>query len=86
MLQELAERRRLTKDNPAALLPIVTNGLTVAELDARLGHSIRQEDFAGEYEGGVALLLPDVQGDTLRLVRERLARAGVATEEGKAVV
>ena len=86
VLQELAERRRLTKDNPAALLPIVTNGLTVAELDARLGHSIRQEDFAGEYEGGVALLLPDVQGDTLRLVRERLARAGVATEEGKAVV
>ncbi len=86
VLKELSERRRLTKDNPAALLPVVAGGLTISELDERLSHCIRTEDFAGEYEDGVALLLPDVQGDTLRLVRERLARAGVETDEGRAVV
>ena len=47
---------------------------------------MRAEDFAGEYEGGIALLLPDVAGDTLGLVRERLANAGVETDEGRAVV
>ena len=86
VLKELADRRRLTKDNPSALLPIRADGVTIPELDERLAHCIRTEDFAGEYEGGVALLLPDVQGDTLRLVRERLAHAGVETGEGRAVV
>ncbi|MDY3296500.1 GAF domain-containing protein [Selenomonas sp.] len=86
VLHELAERRRVTKDNPAALLPVVTTGLSLAEIDERLSRCIRTEDFAGEYDGGVALLLPDVAGDTLRLVRDRLARAGVETDEGRAVV
>lgn len=86
ILRELAERRRVTKDNPAALLPVVTADLSLEEIDERLSHCIRTEDFAGEYDGGVALLLPDVAGDTLRLVRDRLARAGVETDEGRAVV
>ena len=86
VLNELSERRRITKDNPAALLPVELQGMTVHELDEKLAHCIRAEDFAGEYEGGIALLLPDVAGDTLDLVRERLARAGVETDEGRAVV
>ena len=86
VLAELVERRRLTKDNPAMLLPVELQGMTVPELDEKLAHCIRAEDFAGEYEGGIALLLPDVAGDTLGLVRERLARAGVETDEGRAVV
>ena len=86
VLNELSERRRITKDNPAALLPVELQGMTVHELDEKLAHCIRAEDFAGEYEGGIALLLPDVAGDTLGLVRERLARAGVETDEGRAVV
>ena len=86
VLNELSERRRITKDNPAALLPVELQGMTVPELDEKLAHCIRAEDFAGEYEGGIALLLPDVAGDTLGLVRERLARAGVETDEGRAVV
>lgn len=86
VLNELSERRRITKDNPAALLPVELQGMTVPELDEKLAHCIRAEDFAGEYEGGIALLLPDVAGDTLGLVRARLARAGVETNEGRAVV
>ena len=86
VLNELSERRRITKDNPAALLPVELQGMTVHELDEKLAHCIRAEDFAGEYEGGIALLLPDVAGDTLGLVRARLARAGVETNEGRAVV
>ena len=86
VLNELSERRRITKDNPAALLPVELQGMTVPELDEKLAHCIRAEDFAGEYEGGIALLLPDVAGDTLGLVRERLANAGVETDEGRAVV
>ena len=86
VLNELSERRRITKDNPAALLPVELQGMTVPELDEKLAHCIRAEDFAGEYEGGIALLLPDVAGDTLGLVRERLARAGVETDEGRAGV
>lgn len=86
VLDELAERRRLTKDYPAALLPVVLGGMTVPELDAKLAHCIRAEDFAGEYQGGIALLLPDVEGKTLGLVRDRLARAGVETDMEKAVV
>ena len=86
VLNELSERRRITKDNPAALLPVELQGMTVPELDEKLAHCIRAEDFAGEYEGGIALLLPDVAGDTLSLVRARLARAGVETNEGRAVV
>ena len=86
VLNELSERRRITKDNPAALLPVELSGMTVPELDEKLAHCIRAEDFAGEYEGGIALLLPDVAGDTLGLVRARLARAGVETNEGRAVV
>ena len=86
VLDELSARRRLTKDNPAALLPVELSGMTVPELDERLSHCIRAEDFAGEYEGGIALLLPDVAGDTLGLVRQRLANVGVETDEGRAVV
>lgn len=86
VLDELVERRRLTKDNPATLLPVAMQGMTVPELDKKLSSCIRAEDFAGEYEGGIALLLPNVADNTLGLVRQRLANAGVATDEGRAVV
>lgn len=46
---------------------------------------IRAEDFVGEHAGGLYLLLPDVTGATLALVRQRLARAGIETGEGEAV-
>ena len=45
----------------------------------------RAEDFVGEHAGGLYLLLPDVTGETLALVRQRLARAGIETGEGEAV-
>ena len=66
-------------------MPILGGPRDAASLDAVLSRVIRAEDFVGEHAGGLYLLLPDVTGETLALVRQRLARAGIETGEGEAV-
>lgn len=83
VVDEFRERRRMQPDYPVALLPIDAMGLSYAELDHRIGGSIRAEDFIGATEEGVSLLLPDVAGETLDMVRDRLAKAGVETGESR---
>ena len=85
VVEEFRERRRMQQDYPVTLLPIKVNGMTYSKLDHQIANSIRAEDFIGATPEGVSLLLPDVAGKTLDMVRERLAKAGVETEECQAL-
>ena len=85
VVEEFRERRRMQADYPVTLLPIVSKGLSYVELDHQIANSIRAEDFIGQTEGGVSLLLPDVAGKTLDIVRERLGKRGVETGESQAL-
>ena len=85
VLDSIGHRGRLAADYPASLVPILGGPRDAASLDAVLSRVIRAEDFVGEHAGGLYLLLPDVTGATLALVRQRLARAGIETGEGEAV-
>lgn len=85
VLAAIGHREKLASDYPASLVPILSGPRDAASLDAVLSRVIRAEDFVGEHAGGLYLLLPDVTGETLALVRQRLARAGIETGEGEAV-
>jgi len=85
VIEEFRERRRMQPDYPVTLLALKVNGLSYSELDHQIAHSIRGEDFMGATETGVSILLPDVAGKTLDMVRERLAKVGVETGESQAL-
>lgn len=85
VLDSIGHREKLAADYPASLVPILGGTRDAATLDAVLSRVIRAEDFVGEHAGGLYLLLPDVTGATLALVRQRLARAGIETGEGEEV-
>jgi hypothetical protein len=74
VLAAIGYREKLASDYPASLVPILGGPRDAASLDAVLSRVIRAEDFVGEHAGGIYLLLPDVTGETLALVRQRLAR------------
>ncbi|BEU87563.1 hypothetical protein TAMA11512_10270 [Selenomonas sp. TAMA-11512] len=81
VIEEFRERRRMQADYPVVLLPVNFKGHSYSELDHRIANSIRAEDFIGATAEGVALLLPDVSGKTLDMVRDRLTKVGVETGE-----
>ena len=85
VIEEFRERRRMQPDYPVTLLALKVNGLSYSELDHQIAHSIRGEDFMGATETGVSILLPDVAGKTLDMVRERLAKVGIETGESQAL-
>jgi len=85
VIEEFRERRRMQPDYPVTLLALKVNGLSYSELDHQIANSIRGEDFIGATETGVSILLPDVAGKTLDMVRERLAKVGVETGESQAL-
>ena len=85
VIEEFRERRRMQKDYPVTLLALKVNGRSYSELDHQIAHSIRGEDFMGATETGVSVLLPDVAGKTLDMVRERLAKVGIETGESQAL-
>lgn len=85
VIEEFRERRRMQPDYPVTLLALKVNGLSYSELDHQIAHSIRGEDFMGATETGVSVLLPDVAGKTLDMVRERLAKVGIETGESQAL-
>ena len=68
-------------DYHVTLLPVRFRGENYRELDHKIANSIRAEDFIGATAEGIALLLPDVAGKTLDMVRERLLKAGIETGE-----
>ena len=85
VIEEFRERRRIQPDYRVTLLPIKAKGLSYIELDHQIANSIRAEDVIGATEDGVALLLPDVAGKTLDMVRERLEKAGFETGESQSL-
>ena len=85
VIEEFRERRRMQPDYPVTLLAVNVDGRSYSELDRQIAHSIRGEDFIGATAEGVSLLLPDVAGKTLDMVRERLAKVGVETGESQAL-
>ena len=85
VIEEFRERRRMQPDYPVALLPLRVGTMSYSALDHQLGSSIRAEDFIGATPEGVSLLLPDVAGKTLDMVRDRLLRVGVETGESQAL-
>jgi len=85
VIEEFRERRRMQPDYPVTLLSVEAAGRSYSELDHQIANSIRGEDFMGATETGVSILLPDVAGKTLDMVRERLAKVGVGTGESQAL-
>ena len=85
VIEEFRERRRMQPDYPVTLLALKVNGRSYSELDHQIANSIRGEDFIGVTPKGVSLLLPDVAGKTLDMVRERLMKVGIATGESQAL-
>ena len=81
VIEEFRERRRMQPDYHVTLLPVRFRGENYRELDHKIANSIRAEDFIGATAEGIALLLPDVAGKTLDMVRERLLKAGIETGE-----
>ena len=85
VVAEFRERRRLQPDYPVTLLPIHIHHMSYRELDHKIANSIRAEDVIGATEKGVSLLLSDVTGKTLAMVRERLAKVGIETGESQSL-
>ena len=85
VIEEFRERRRMQPDYHVTLLPVRFEGENYRELDHKIANSIRAEDFIGATADGIALLLPDVAGKTLDMVRERLLKAGIETGESLAL-
>ena len=85
VIEEFRERRRMQPDYPVTLLALKIDGRSYRELDHQIANSVRGEDFIGATETGVSVLLPDVAGKTLDMVRERLAKVGVETGESQAL-
>ncbi|MBQ7496415.1 MAG: hypothetical protein IJU00_01020 [Selenomonas sp.] len=46
-------------------------------MDSICGKVTRNEDFLGEHQGGIYILLPDADETVCNMVMERLAREGV---------
>ena len=86
IIQELRERRKLQGDLPIGTLKVQRGELDFKRLDELCGRMIRNEDFIGELEGEVYILLPDADDSVCNMVQERLARDGVVTVEGETVV
>lgn len=85
IIRELENRRNLQADFVVAVLKVDMSNLDYTDLDGRLSHVIRNEDFVGVGSNGVYILLPDADEAVTAMVQERLQGAGVATVVCKAV-
>lgn len=77
IMQELAERRKLQGEMPLGILKLERENRSFEEMDAICGRMIRNEDFLGDYQGTLYILLPDADESVCAMVQERLAREGI---------
>ena len=86
IIQEFRDRRLLQGELEISVLRVDMAGLDYTAVDERCGRLIRNEDFMGELEGNVYLLLPDADESVKGMVQERLRSAGLITESDGTVV
>ena len=61
-------------------------GLDYPALDAKLSAVIRSEDFIGNWQGHIYVLLLDADDDVTAMVQQRMQRAGVHTTVSEEVL
>lgn len=86
IIEDLRARRRLQGDLPVSVLRAVEENLDYQDFDKRCGRMIRNEDFVGELNGKLYILLPDANLQVQERVRERLGQAGFAAEADGTVI
>ena len=77
ILQELRERRKMQGEMPLGILKVSQEGRSYEELDGICGKVIRNEDFVGERQGAIYILLPDADESVCKMVMDRLEREGI---------
>ena len=86
ILDAMHFRGKLQKNHYMALLRIQNrDGLSYEEIDQKLSHTIRQEDFVGLLGKDVYVLLFDVKGGVTELILERMKTIGLDAELSEAV-
>ncbi|MBR2216439.1 MAG: NAD-dependent epimerase/dehydratase family protein [Selenomonadaceae bacterium] len=86
ILDALQARKSLQGSLPLALLRlIIPEGMSYEEVDEKISHAIRLEDFVGFMGGEIYILLPDVTEDVVNMVLLRLKNNGIAAEVREAV-
>ena len=85
--EEYRKRRELQRDYAIKLLEVAApQGGDYEQLDTLLEGKIRAEDFIGLWENKAWVLLPDCTEATLKLVRDRLEKAGLRTGESRDIL
>lgn len=85
--EEYRKRRELQRDYAIKLLEVAApQGGDYEQLDTLLEGKIRAEDFIGLWENKAWVLLPDCTEATLKLVRDRLEKAGLRTGESRVIL
>lgn len=80
--QAMEARREVQGRLSIATVIVEKADLTMTELNERLTHAIRAEDYVGLKDGEVTILLTDVNAKTLELVKTRLAKVGLHSKVG----
>ena len=86
IIEELRNRQKLQHELSVAVLEVEMNGMDYPALDEKLASVIRSEDFVGNWQGHIYVLLPDADEEITAMVQQRLYRAGLETTVSEAVL
>ncbi|MGL5269124.1 MAG: NAD-dependent epimerase/dehydratase family protein, partial [Selenomonadaceae bacterium] len=77
--REVRRRQQVLNNSAQAAYLRITAAQEPEALDRKLAGVVRTEDFIGEYEGDIYILLLDINQAIVEQVRQRLSGAGVET-------
>ncbi len=86
IMEDLRARQRIQHGLSIAVLEVDMTGLDYPALDAKLSAVIRSEDFLGNWQGHIYVLLPDADDDVTAMVQQRMQRAGIHTTVSEEVL
>ena len=86
IMEDLRARQRIQHGLSIAVLEVDMTGLDYPALDAKLSAVIRSEDFLGNWQGHIYVLLPDADDDVTAMVQQRMERAGIHTTVSEEVL